>query len=96
MHSVYGETPIFGVEYDNRKREKIKPETILKVDEIEEVDEGKENEINMKHSAYLSDFSDGHPEGKPREIVYCRELGFAMEKIKEGYTLKDLWEVVVT
>lgn len=37
--------------------------------------------------------SDGDS-GTRREPVYCKELGLAMEKLKDGYTLNDLWAVI--
>lgn len=62
----------------------------ISIDKIAEVDESKSNEINTKFSTYLAE----GVENGPRQPFYCKELGFAMEKIKDGYTLKDLWEVV--
>lgn len=29
-----------------------------------------------------------------REPIFSSELGLAIEKLPEGYTLKDLWEVI--
>ena len=29
-----------------------------------------------------------------REPVYCPELGLAIEKLKDGFTLAGLWEVM--
>ena len=48
------------------------------------------NEINTKFTAYMSEGDSGIR----REPVYCKELGFAMEKLKDGYTLNDLWAVI--
>lgn len=62
----------------------------ISIDKISEVDDSKCNEINMKFSSYLAEGNDS----KVRKPVYCKELGFAMEKIKDGFTLKDLWEVI--
>lgn len=61
----------------------------ISYDEIEEIDENP-NEINTKYSTYLTDSNnDG-----PREPTYSKEIGFAIEKIKDGFNLKDLWEVL--
>ncbi|XP_055605821.1 Bardet-Biedl syndrome 5 protein homolog, partial [Uranotaenia lowii] len=89
LHSVYTETPVFGVFYEP-KPEMTRPQT-EPIDDIEELDQSAGSEINSKFTAYLSDSDAG---GKRRKPFYCKELGFAMEAIKEGYTLKDLWEVV--
>lgn len=62
----------------------------ISIDKITEVDESKTDEINTKFSTYLAE---GTETGR-RPPFYCKELGFAMEKIKDGFTLKDLWEVI--
>ena len=41
-------------------------------------------------AAYLADGQTTSAEGP----VYDEELGLAMEKIKEGYSVKSLWEVI--
>lgn len=56
------------------------------------MDSTKDGEINTKFSNYLADDNNGT--NKHREPTYCKELGFAMERIKEGYTLSDLWDVI--
>lgn len=76
------------------------PDHTLLVDDIDELDTSKATEINTKLSSYLADdgaamSGDVNTTGH-REPFYCKELGFAMEKIKEGYKLADLWEVVPT
>lgn len=63
---------------------------MISIDKISEVDDSKSDEINMKFSTYLAEGNDS----ETRPPVYSRELGFAMEKIKDGFTLKDLWEVI--
>lgn len=75
------------------------PDHTLLVDDIEELDTSKSTEINTKLSSYLADdvgamCADGKTSARHREPFYCKELGFAMEKIKDGYKLADLWEVV--
>lgn len=64
----------------------------ISIDKIAEVDDSKTDEINTKFSTYLAE---GAESGR-RPPFYCKELGFAMEKIRDGFTLKDLWEVVPT
>lgn len=41
-------------------------------------------------AAYLTD------EGtkKDQEVVYCPQLGLAIEKIKDGFSLESLWQIV--
>jgi hypothetical protein len=43
------------------------------------------------HASYLAE---GHTKREDREIVLAPELGLAMEKLPEGYTVKSLWQVV--
>jgi Bardet-Biedl syndrome 5 protein len=42
-------------------------------------------------AAYLAD---GGLEGQDREPVYSPELGICIEKLKEGFTLESLWQVL--
>jgi Bardet-Biedl syndrome 5 protein len=67
-----------------------KQEDPLRIDDIPEIDNVASSEINSKFTAYLSQ---GDNE-KHREPFYCKELGFAMEKLRDGYTIKDLWNVM--
>lgn len=62
----------------------------LQIDNIEEIDNSKNAEINTNFTNYLADESTGGQ----REPFYCKQLGFAMEKIRDGFNLKDLWEVI--
>lgn len=75
------------------------PDHTLLADDIEELDTSKSSEINTKLSSYLADngtITTGSKPSRHREPFYCKELGFAMEKIKDGYKLADLWQVVPT
>jgi Bardet-Biedl syndrome 5 protein len=63
---------------------------LLKIEEITEIDNVASSEINSKFTSYLNQGDDE----KHREPYYCKELGFAMEKLRDGYTLKDLWSVI--
>nr|XP_013117706.1 unnamed protein product [Stomoxys calcitrans] len=98
LHTVYTENPNFGIVYTQDMR---KPKTDakyrkdFKVEEFQEIDERQEREINSKLNTYLAEGSLMVGEEKPpREPVYCKELGFAMERIRDGYKLKDLWDVL--
>lgn len=62
----------------------------LRIDDIPEIDNVASSEINCKFTAYLSEGDSG----THREPFYCKELGFAMEKLRDGYTIKDLWNVM--
>ena len=58
--------------------------------EIKEIDEENEAGKHDAIAAYLAD--DGH--GKDNDIVYSAQLGLAIERIKEGFTLESLWNVI--
>ena len=38
--------------------------------------------------------ADGGHEHCDRPPVYCPELGLSIEKLKEGYTLDSLWQIL--
>ncbi|XP_023348121.1 LOW QUALITY PROTEIN: Bardet-Biedl syndrome 5 protein homolog [Eurytemora carolleeae] len=88
---LYSATPIFGVEYVSQD-EPLKEEDLIPVvdnmDEINEIDEYNE-ETNDAFAAYLAEGSQ-----KDREVVFSRELGLAIEKLKDGFTLESLWSVL--
>uniref|UniRef100_A0AAG5CZG8 BBSome complex member BBS5 PH domain-containing protein n=1 Tax=Anopheles atroparvus TaxID=41427 RepID=A0AAG5CZG8_ANOAO len=93
LHSVYTETPIFGVFYE-APADVERPPT-ESIDDIEEFDSTAGSDINSKFTAYLADTSAGGAgSGSKRKPFYCKELGFAMESLKDGYTIKDLWDVL--
>uniref|UniRef100_A0A1B0D3Q9 BBSome complex member BBS5 PH domain-containing protein n=1 Tax=Phlebotomus papatasi TaxID=29031 RepID=A0A1B0D3Q9_PHLPP len=54
LHTVYSETPIFGVDYKPKPDLEPQNNDHLSIDDIEEIDEKKSNEINHNFSAYLS------------------------------------------
>ncbi|EDX15774.1 GD15141 [Drosophila simulans] len=105
LHTIYGEQPNFGIQYnanDARRRleaaaEEAAQASQFKVDNFEELDERQEREINTKLNSYLAEGCLGKvPSQGERAPVYCKELGFAMEPIRDGYKLQDLWNVMPT
>lgn len=90
LHIVYTENPIFGVWYEKKKlhrSESSRPDT-----EIEELDQSQLNEINHHFSAYVVDRTEKTEKTVP---VYAAELGFAVEKPRDGLKLKDLFQIIV-
>lgn len=89
LQKVYSASPIFGVEFETEE----KPQTVDEVtvdpvqDDIEIVNEGEGTD------AFAAYFADGD-KSSDREPVYSDQLGLAVEKLKEGFTLQGLWEVV--
>ncbi|CAH1166825.1 unnamed protein product [Phyllotreta striolata] len=93
LHAVYASRPIFGVEYEaaaaSRRPALEGGGGGAVAEEFEGVDERAE-EMSNAIAAYLADEGlekDGAP-------AFCDELGLAVERLKEGYTLQRLWEVV--
>lgn len=101
LYAVHGAAPIFGVFYTppalSPSATTTQPvaQPSLRVDDHEEVDTSdaaaSAAEVGTKIANYLAD---EQPDEAPQAPVYCAELGFAIEPIREGYTLADLWEVV--
>ena len=60
------------------------------MDEVEEVDENPE----LASDAFAAYYADGQGSGNKLEIVFSEELGLAIEKPKDGFTLQFLWEVI--
>lgn len=86
---VYSSWPIFGVEFDKE----LKPGALEEVtvepieDDVEIIDnEGTSN-------AFAAYYADSHQD-VDREPEFNETLGLAMEKMRDGLTLKSLWEVI--
>lgn len=90
LHAVYTENPMFGVTYEKKKRQQAQGQ--LPEGEIEELDENQLKDINHHFSAYIVDRSDKTEKPTP---VYAAELGFAVEKPRDGLKLKDLFQVII-
>nr|XP_023026302.1 Bardet-Biedl syndrome 5 protein homolog [Leptinotarsa decemlineata] len=89
LHTVYTTKPIFGVEFQSYSG-KDDVESNNNLTEEYEVLEDLKGEISNTITAYLAD--EGHT--KDEIPVYSPELGLAVERIKEGYTIQKLWEVI--
>lgn len=90
LHAVYTTNPVFGVNYERKKRKEDHQEPEA---EIEELDANQLKHINHHFSAYIVHRADPNKE-KPIP-VYSSEIGFAVEKPRDGLKLKDLFQVVV-
>ncbi|KAL5006236.1 hypothetical protein ScPMuIL_015042 [Solemya velum] len=88
LHKVYSSCPVFGVEFDTEE----KPESLEELT-VEQIQDDVEIEIEGQTDAFAAYFADGNKD-KDREPVYSEELGLAIEKLKDGFTLSGLWEVM--
>ncbi|CAH1789030.1 unnamed protein product, partial [Owenia fusiformis] len=89
LHRVYSACPIFGVEFETE--EKFEPLEKLKVQY--EQDDVEIETTEDQSDAFAAYFADGN-KSKDRDPVYSDELGLAIEKLKDGFTLSGLWEVM--
>ncbi|XP_049885753.1 Bardet-Biedl syndrome 5 protein homolog [Pectinophora gossypiella] len=88
LHQAYTDKPIFGVEI-NWNKETSKPTT----DDIEELEEIGEPRGEMGPNLYLASQMAQQKNDEIIQPVYNSYLGLAIEPIKEGFTLKSLFEV---
>ncbi|KAM3958898.1 Bardet-Biedl syndrome 5 protein [Aphomia sociella] len=88
LHQAYTERPIFGLEmtWGNES-------TTSTTDDIEELEEIGEPRGEMGPNLYLaSQMAQNKPEGDVQPM-FSSYLGLAIEPLKEGFTLKSLFEV---
>ncbi|XP_053615543.1 Bardet-Biedl syndrome 5 protein homolog [Plodia interpunctella] len=88
LHQAYNERPIFGVEM-TWGNETTKPTT----DDIEELEEIGEPRGEMGPNLYLASQLAQNKSENEVQPVYSSYLGLAIEPLKEGFTLKSLFEV---
>jgi len=97
IQEAFVQHPVYGVEFNpdlldqESEMEKKRRLSTAVVDEADEVDENPD----LASDAFAAYFADGtHRNLDKLEIVFCEELGLAIEKPKEGFTIESLWEVI--
>ncbi|ODM94049.1 Bardet-Biedl syndrome 5 protein [Orchesella cincta] len=100
IHDTYMAYPEFGVEFNpdsiDAEIEQERKDRLHRAitEEVEEIDENPE----LASDAFAAYFADGYTgesqNAHRRQIVYSEELGLAIEKPKDGFTLQQLWEVI--
>ncbi|XP_045503852.1 Bardet-Biedl syndrome 5 protein homolog isoform X1 [Colias croceus] len=91
LHQAYTEKPVFGVEM-NWHHEEPRPLN----EDIEELEEIGEPRGEMGPTLYLASHLAQNNEDSSVQPVYSPYLGLAIEPLKEGITLKSLFEVQTT
>uniref|UniRef100_A0A5S6QIF1 Bardet-Biedl syndrome 5 protein homolog n=1 Tax=Trichuris muris TaxID=70415 RepID=A0A5S6QIF1_TRIMR len=87
MSAAYHANPIFGVEITRSQESSQCLPKVAAEDDVEiDTTIGRADAL----TAY---FAYGQPNGKEGAPVYSEELGVAIESLKDGFTLKDLWEL---
>uniref|UniRef100_A0A4W6FKZ1 Bardet-Biedl syndrome 5 protein homolog n=1 Tax=Lates calcarifer TaxID=8187 RepID=A0A4W6FKZ1_LATCA len=89
LHKVYSANPIFGVDYEMEER----PQPLEELT-VEQPPDDVEIEPDEQTDAFTVSVPAGHPYQQDREPVFSEELGLAIEKLKDGFTLNGLWEVM--
>uniref|UniRef100_A0A3Q2Z671 Bardet-Biedl syndrome 5 protein homolog n=1 Tax=Hippocampus comes TaxID=109280 RepID=A0A3Q2Z671_HIPCM len=88
LHKVYSANPIFGVDYEMEE----KPLPLEEVTQEQPPDDV-EIEPDDQTDAFTAYFADCNKQ-QDREPVFSEELGLAIEKLRDGFTLQGLWEVM--
>uniref|UniRef100_A0A7N9B108 Bardet-Biedl syndrome 5 protein homolog n=1 Tax=Mastacembelus armatus TaxID=205130 RepID=A0A7N9B108_9TELE len=89
LHKVYSANPIFGVDYEMEE----KPQPLEELT-VEQSPDDVEIEPDEQTDAFTVSVPTDHPCQQDREPVFSEELGLAIEKLKDGFTLQGLWEVM--
>ncbi|GLH13244.1 Bardet-Biedl syndrome 5 protein-like protein [Gryllus bimaculatus] len=89
LQKVYSQNPIFGVQYVLDQQRAVPEGTQVFTDDVEEFDESSD----VMSNAFVAYFADGNFT-QDQEPEYCSDIGLAIEKPKEGYTLQSLWDII--
>ncbi len=98
MKSIYFQS----IEAESEERKtRLEKGVVTFEDEIDEIEENPEL-VSDAFAAYFADGYEGQNgaendasiEGHKFEIIFCEELGLAIEKPKDGFTMQQLWEVI--
>jgi len=89
LHEVYSSTPNFGIKYSVEDKPASLQERKVerKMDDVEIVDSDEGH-----FDALATYFAEGD-KNVDREPVFAPELGLAVEKLREGVTIEDLWSI---
>jgi len=87
LFKVYSNSPVFGVEFDT---EVVGSSVEAAVNIQDDVEIETSSEQSDAFAAY---YADGN-KATDREPVFNEELQLAIEKLPDGFTLADLWEVM--
>jgi len=81
--------PSYSRENNDQSSECVQDSQLDSVDKTGEIEE-----TPLRVDAFAAYFTEGPTKNsEPRAIVYSEELGVAIEQLKPGFTLADLWEI---
>lgn len=88
LRSIYSSCPVFGVEFE------IDSDVTPQPTQVRPAQDDVEIETRTEQSdAFAAYFADGK-KCTDRDPVFSEELDLAIERLPDGFTLADLWEVV--
>jgi len=90
LHQVFSQNPIFGVEHTIEERIGSAEELVQekKIDDVEII--GNDEEAGDAFAAYYADEN----KNIDRDPVFSAELGLAVERLRDGFTIEQLWTVL--
>ncbi|VDO19639.1 unnamed protein product [Heligmosomoides polygyrus] len=95
LHKASNLRPIFGVTFHKDKPPSARESALEPASDQEEQDDGSEQK-QLRTDAFAAYFSDGGTTSEERRPpVFSEELGLAVEQLKPGFTITDLWNIYV-
>ncbi|KAK6050345.1 hypothetical protein COOONC_12149 [Cooperia oncophora] len=96
LHKAANTRPIYGVTFHKDRPPSPREPTVEQTNEQEEEDDGSEHR-QLRTDAFAAYFSDGGTSSEERRPpVYSEELGLAVEQLKQGFTITDLWNIYMS
>ncbi|VDM59867.1 unnamed protein product [Angiostrongylus costaricensis] len=93
LHKAANIQPIFGVTFSKDKPPSPRESNAETMNETEEEEE---EQKELRTDAFAAYFSDGNVHSDERRPpVFSEELGLAIEQLKPGFTLADLWNIYI-
>lgn len=89
LHQLYGNDPVLGVEF----REESVVTSDASSHAVKRVVDGQNFIEQVQTDAFAAYFADEGQKGVDRRPVYDKNIGLAVEKMKDGYSLDALWKV---
>jgi len=87
LHEVYSASPLFGIKFSVEDKPQALAERKVdrKMDDVEIIEDD-------HYDALAAYYADGDKE-MDRDPEYNKDLGLAVEKLREGVTVEELWQV---
>lgn len=98
LHQVYSVNPMFGIDFVHEEKEApLNERTVKRVMEDVEIEDETQNELNgsmaVAGDVFAAYYADGGA-SEDRPPVYSTEIGLAVETLKPGFTLENMWNAL--